>query len=211
MNTHLAFDPKDPGLGFDPYDLLIHAIAPRPIAFVSTLSPDGSPNLAPFSFFMGAGSNPVSVCFSPCTKADGTSKDTLRNIESTGEYVIHTVSGRMAEGMVTTSRPLPHGESEWPGSGFTPVPALKVRPPRVAEAPFAMECRLHKVVPHGEGPDAANYIIGEVVQFHVAASLMTTDPSEVVPSSVDYLARMGGAWYSRVLPESLFVMKRPSP
>lgn len=211
MSSHLAFDPKAPDLGFDPYDLLIHAVAPRPIAFVSTLSAEGVPNLAPFSFFMGAGSNPVSVCFSPCTKADGSFKDTLRNIQATGEYVIHTVSGPMTEGMVKTSRPMPYGMSEWPDSGFTAVPSLKVKPPRVQEAPFAMECRLHTLVHHGDGPDAANYIIGEVVMFHVAAGVMSTDPAEIQPGSVDYVSRLGGACYSRVLPESLFVMKRPAP
>ncbi|HSJ04900.1 MAG TPA: flavin reductase family protein [Verrucomicrobium sp.] len=209
-SSHLNFDPQAADLGFDPYDLLIHAVAPRPIAFVSTVTPDGKPNLAPFSFFMGGGSNPVSVCFSPCTKEDGSFKDTLRNIEATREFVIHTVTFEMAEGVVKSSRPLPYGSSEWPDSGFTPLPSLKVKPPRVAEAPFAMECRLHTVVHHGSGADAANYVIGEVVMFHVAEDLMRNDPGELEPGSVDYLARLGGGWYSRIQPESLFVMRRPT-
>jgi flavin reductase (DIM6/NTAB) family NADH-FMN oxidoreductase RutF len=211
MSDHHAFDPSSPDLAFDPYDLLIHAVAPRPIAFVSTLSPGGQPNLAPFSFFMGAGSNPPSVCFSPCTKVDGSYKDTLRNIQATGEYVIHTVNYQMAQGMVATSLPLPYETSEWPASGFTAVPSLKVAPPRVAEAPFAMECRLHQVIHHGSGPDAANYVIGEVVMFYVAAGLLKKEPGEVEPLQVDYLGRMGGRWYTRILPETLFEMKRPGP
>jgi flavin reductase (DIM6/NTAB) family NADH-FMN oxidoreductase RutF len=204
--SHLAIDPTAPVPEMDPYDLLIQAVAPRPIAFVSTLSKDGKPNLAPFSFFMAGGSNPPSLCFSPNTKDDGSPKDTLRNIQDTGEYVVHIVNHAMGPGMSATSKPLPHGESEWPLSGFTPMPSLKVKPPRVAEAPFAMECRLHSIVPHGNGTDAANYIIGEVVMFHVESSLIVD--GRIDPAKVDYLARLGGAWYLRATPDSLFTMRR---
>ncbi len=203
----LSIDPALPDPPLDPYDLLIHAVAPRPIAFVSTLSAEGLPNLAPFSFFMAGGSNPPSLCFSPNTRDDGTPKDTLRNIRDTGEYVVHIVDHAMGPGMSATSRALPHGESEWPLSGCTPVPSAKVKPPRVAEAPFALECRLHGIVPHGSGPDAANYVIGEVVMFHVARDLMEDD--RLNPHRVDYLARLGGAWYLRAVPESFFTMTRP--
>ncbi len=207
MPEHLALDPADPNPDFDPYDVLIHAVAPRPIAFVSSLSADGRPNLAPFSFFMGGGANPPSVCFSPNTKDDLAPKDTLRNIDATGEYVIHIVNHAMGPGMAATSKPLPYGESEWPLSRFTPVPSLKVKPPRVAEAPFAMECRLHQIVNHGGGADSANYVIGEVVMFHVARELIVD--GRIDPQRVDYLARLGGAWYLRAVPESLFTMQRP--
>lgn len=209
MSDHFSIDPASPDSAFDPYDVLIHAVAPRPIAFVSTLSPEGVPNLAPFSFFMGGGANPPSVCFSPNTKDDLSPKDTLRNIQATGEYVIHIVNHRMTPGMSATSKPLPYGESEWPLSGFTPVPSLKVKPPRVAEAPFALECRLHTVVNHGGGADSANYVIGEVVMFHVARELIMD--GKIDPSRVDYLARLGGAWYLHATPESLFTLKRPAP
>lgn len=207
MSDHLTIDPTalDPAL--DPYDLLIHAVAPRPIAFVSTVSAEGIPNLAPFSFFMAGGANPPSVCFSPNTKEDLMPKDTLRNIQASGEYVIHIVNHAMGPGMSATSKPLPYGESEWPLSGFTPVPSVKVKPPRVVEAPFAMECRLHTIVNHGGGGDSANYVIGEVVMFHVARELIVD--GRVDPTRVDYLARMGGSWYLRAVPESLFTMKRP--
>lgn len=189
--SHLTIDPTAPEPAMDPYDLLIQAVAPRPIAFVSTLSKEGKPNLAPFSFFMAGGSNPPSLCFSPNTKDDGSPKDTLRNIQDTGEYVVHIVNHAMSPGMSATSKPLPHGESEWPLSGFTQAPSLKVKPPRVAEAPFAMECRLHSIVPHGIGADAANYIIGEVVMFRVEPSLIVN--GRIDPTKVDYLARLGGA------------------
>ena len=208
MSDSLAIDPTAPDSAFDPYDVLIHAVAPRPIAFVSTMSPEGRMNLAPFSFFMAGGANPPSVCFSPNTKDDLSPKDTLRNIQATGEYVIHIVNEAMAQGMSATSRPLPYGESEWPLSGFTPAPSLKVKPPRVAEAPFAMECRLHTVVNHGGGADSSNYVIGEVVMFHVAPDLIVD--GKIDPTRVDYLARMGGAWYLHAVPESMFTLKRPS-
>lgn len=207
-STQLAIDPAQPDPPVDPYDLLIHAVAPRPIAFVSTLSSDGKPNLAPFSFFMAGGANPPSICFSPNTKEDGAPKDTLRNIRETGEYVVHIVSHAMGPGMSATSKALPHGESEWPLSGFTPIPSVKVKPPRVAEAPFAMECRLHAIMPHGTGGDAANYIIGEVVMFHVSPQVLTDGKPD--PMKIDCLARLGGPWYLRAVPDALFTMQRPS-
>ena len=207
-DSHFSIDPADTGLPLDAYDLLVHAVAPRPIAFVSTQGVDGSRNLAPFSFFNAGGANPPSVVFSPCTKADGSAKDTLRNIGETGEYVINIVSDAMREGMVRTSAPLPYGDSEWPVSGFTAASSVKVAPPRVAEAPFALECRLHQIVPHGTGPDAANYVIGEVVHLHAARSLFVD--GKIRPERIHQIARLGDGWYLRVTPEALFEMKRPA-
>lgn len=190
------------------YALLLNCVAPRPIAFVSTLSPDGAPNLAPFSFFMAGGANPPSVVFSPTANRSGTDKDTLRNIEATGEYVINVVTYAMREGMNRTSAEYPYGESEWESSGFTPVRCVRVRPDRVGESPLSMECRLLQIVPHGAGPMAANYVIGEVVYFHVAREVMAE--SAVDPTLVDYIARMSGDWYARANAENMFEMVRPS-
>jgi flavin reductase (DIM6/NTAB) family NADH-FMN oxidoreductase RutF len=204
--NHICYDLTRPG-GPDPYDLLIHAVAPRPIAFVSTISASGEPNLAPFSFFMAAGSAPPSVCFSPCTKADGSAKDTLRNIQETGEYVIHTVSREMLAGVVASAAPLPHGQSEWPCTGFSALPSIRVQPSRVAEAPMALECRLHQILPHGCGPDAANYVIGEVLAIHVREDLLTD--GEVDPARVGYLARLGANWYLEAQEQALLSYTRP--
>jgi flavin reductase (DIM6/NTAB) family NADH-FMN oxidoreductase RutF len=205
--SHHAIDPSETFLGLDAYDLLVTAVAPRPIAFVSTISAAGEPNLAPFSFFNVGGTNPPSVVFSPCTKADGSEKDTLRNIRATGEYVINIVTYEMRDGVNQSSLPLPHGESEWPLSGFTPLPSVKVAPARVAEAPFHLECRLHHIFSHGHGPDSANYIIGEVVQIHVAESVITD--GQILPQSIQHLSRLGGAWFARTDQSGLFEMKRP--
>jgi flavin reductase (DIM6/NTAB) family NADH-FMN oxidoreductase RutF len=205
----------DDFLGIDPaglskveiYRLLLHCVAPRPIAFTSTLSPQGQPNLAPFSYFIAGGANPPSVIISPTTSRHGQPKDTLRNIRDTGEYVINVVTYAMRERMNLASAELPYGESEWEHSGFTPVPAVKVKPARVRESPLAIECRLFQIVPHGSGPLAANYIIGEVVYFHVARSILVDGTIDA--QRIDYIARMGADWYARVSPEAMFEMTRP--
>ncbi len=191
----------------DAYRLLIHCVAPRPIAFVSTLSQKGEPNLAPFSFFMGGGSNPPSVAFSPSTEAPGKLKDTLINIKETGDYTINVVSHAIVEKVNQSSYSYPHGVSEWEKNGLTMAPAVKVRPAHVAESLMAMECKLYQVVHHGDGVGSANYVIGEVVYFHIAKSIMKD--GHIDPTLVDYVGRMGGRWYTRATPEAMFELKRP--
>ncbi len=190
----------------DAHRLLLHCVAPRPIAFTSTISVEGVPNLAPFSYFMAGGGNPCSVVISPLTDRAGQPKDTLRNIEATGEYVINVVSFAMRDRMNQASADFPFGVNEYEETGFTAAPAVKVKPFRVLESAFAIECRLHQIVPHGTGPMAANYVIGEVVYFHVARDVM---PEGVIdPRCVDYIARLGGDWYARASGASLFEMAR---
>jgi flavin reductase (DIM6/NTAB) family NADH-FMN oxidoreductase RutF len=191
----------------DAHRLLLHCVAPRPIAFTSTLSPDGRPNLAPFSYFMAGGANPPSVVISPLTSRDGGFKDTLRNIEATGEYVINVVTYAMRERMNLASAEFPYGVSEFEKAGFTPMPSVKVKPGRVAESPLHLECRLYRIVHHGEGPLSGNYIIGEVVYFHVAERVLAGD--EVDDRRIDAIARMGGDWYSRAHPPAMFELPRP--
>ncbi|HVK05201.1 MAG TPA: flavin reductase family protein [Armatimonadaceae bacterium] len=190
------------------YALLLNCVSPRPIAFVSTLSAEGRPNLAPFSYFMAGGANPPSVVVSPTTARDGSPKDTLRNIEATGEYVINVVTYAMREKMNRASAEYPYGVSEWDEAGFTPSPARLVKPARVAESPLALECRLFQVVRHGTGPLSANYVLGEVVCFHVAERLFGADGS-VDATRVDYIARMGSDWYARAHGDAMFEMPRP--
>jgi len=208
-------DPDTAFQGFDvaeipwieAYKLLIHCVAPRPIAFVSSLSRTGEANLAPFSFFMGGGSNPPSVAFSPSTEAPGKLKDTLINIKETGEYTINIVSHSFINKMNQASYAYPHGVSEWQKSGLNMAPAVKVGPARVAESLMAMECKLFQIVQHGEDVGSANYVIGEVVYFHIAREIMKD--GRIDPTRVDYVARMGGQWYTRATPQSMFELKRP--
>jgi len=191
----------------DVYGLLIGAIAPRPIAFVSTLSADGIPNLAPFSFFNGGGSDPPSVVFSPVHSREGRPKDTLTNIETTGEYVINVVTWEMAEQMNIASADFPPEVNEFAEAGFTPAPARKVKPARVAESPIAFECRLHQIVRHGSAPLSANYVIGEVVYAWVEERVWRD--GRIYPPAVHAIGRMGGAWYCRTDEAALFEMARP--
>jgi flavin reductase (DIM6/NTAB) family NADH-FMN oxidoreductase RutF len=202
----LGLDPAEMSRA-DAHRLLLHCVAPRPIAFVSTLSMEGVPNLAPFSYFMAGGANPPSVAISPLTDRNGNPKDTLRNIQATGEYVVNVVNWSIREKMNLASAEFPAGVNEFGEAGFTAAESVKVRPARVRECPLAIECKLHDVVAHGDGPLSANYVIGEVVYFHVALSLM---PDGVLdPRLIDYIARLGGDWYSRANAPALFEMARP--
>jgi flavin reductase (DIM6/NTAB) family NADH-FMN oxidoreductase RutF len=190
------------------YATLLHCVAPRPIAFVSSIALDGTPNLAPFSFFMAGGANPPSVVISPTTRPDGTKKHTQSNIEATGEYVINIVTREIAEQMNQTSADYPEGVSEWNPSGLTPAESVKVKPARVAESPLSIECKLHTIIHHGEGPGSANYIIGEVVHFHIRKDLLRED-GRIDARRVGYVARMGGSWYSHAVPDAMFELERP--
>jgi flavin reductase (DIM6/NTAB) family NADH-FMN oxidoreductase RutF len=206
MTDILTFDAADLTL-VQAHRLLLHCVAPRPIALVSTLSDVHGPNLAPFSYFMAGGANPPSVVISPLTDRTGQPKDTQRNIEETGEYVINVVTYEMAHRINQASAEYPYGVDEWKECGLTPAPSTKVRPARVLESPMSIECRLHTIVPHGTGPLSANYVIGEVLCFHVAAELW--DGDNVLADAVDYIARMGGEWYSRANASGMFEMPRP--
>lgn len=189
------------------YKILLACVSPRPIAFVSTLSALRTPNLAPFSFFMAGGSNPPSVMIAPTIDRLGHKKDTQRNIEETGEYVINVVTYAMRDRMNQASAEYPYGISEWEEAGFTRTPSNIVRPARVSESPLSMECMLYKIVTHGEGPSSANYVIGEVVCFHIAEELMTD--GKIDPTKVDYIGRMSGDYYTRVNGETMFELPRP--
>jgi flavin reductase (DIM6/NTAB) family NADH-FMN oxidoreductase RutF len=192
----------------DVYALLVGCVVPRPIAFVSSLSSSGVPNLAPFSFFNAGGANPPSLVFSTLTSGTGRDKDTLRNVRETGEYVVHIVPYGLRERMNQTSAEYAPEVDEFEAAGFTKVPSVKVKPWRAAECPIAMECRLHQIVQHGQGPFHANYVLGEVLLFHVAESLLTG--LRVDSASIDAIARLGGPNYTRVTKESAFGMARPS-
>jgi flavin reductase (DIM6/NTAB) family NADH-FMN oxidoreductase RutF len=199
-------DPAD-SPSADIYALMTGVVVPRPIAFVSSLSPTGVANLAPFSFFNAGGANPPSVVFSPITSHGGRDKDTLHNVRATGEFVVHIVPWSIRDHMNQTSAEYGPEVDEFEVAGFTKAPSVKVKPWRAAECPIAMECRLFKIVEHGEGPFRANYVIGEVLLFHVAESLL--NGLRVDSASIDVIARLGGPNYTRVTKETVFAMPRP--
>ncbi|RME41625.1 MAG: flavin reductase family protein [Planctomycetota bacterium] len=186
---------------------MLSCVMPRPIAFVSTISRDGVPNLAPFSFFNAVGSNPPAVVFSPCTKADGTDKDTLLNLREVGEFVVHVVSFGIREAMNRTSFPYPPEVDEFTAAGFTPLPSRFVKPPRAAESPVHMECRLLRIVPVGEGPLSANICIGEILCFHIAEQILREDGT-ADPAGLDPVGRLGGDEYATI--RDRFTMSKPT-
>lgn len=187
--------------------LLNALVAPRPVAFVSTLGPDGRGNLAPFSFFMAAGYAPMAVAFSATNWRDGAPKDTLRNVEATGEFVVSVSTRAMAERLNQASYRYAYGEDEFDHAGFTRAPSVLVRPPRVAESPAALECRVLQVVRTGDGPAAGNVVVGEVVHVHVDASVLDGG----VPDNrrIEHLTRLGADWFAAQAPTALFELRRP--
>src|SRR5436190_10907419 len=142
------------------YRLMIALITPRPIGWVSTVSPAGVVNLAPFSFFNGVAAHPPTVVFSVVNRRDGSPKDTLINVRATGEFVLSAASYDLREAVNATSEELPYEVSELDHCGLTTAPSLRVRPPRVKEAMAHMECVVHQIVAVGEGPLGAHLVIG---------------------------------------------------
>ncbi len=189
------------------YSLLVGCVVPRPIAFVSSLSLDGVPNLAPFSFFNAGGAHPPSLVFSPVTSGTGRDKDTLNNVRATREYVVHIAPWSLRERMNQSSADYPPDADEFVEAGFTKVASKRVKPWRVAESPVAMECRLFRIVEHGSGPLRANYVIGEVVYFHIAESLFVN--GRIDYGALDAIGRLGGPLYTHVTKESVFSLARP--
>ncbi len=188
----------DPG-ATDPrnvYKLMIGAIVPRPIAFVSTLSADGIPNLAPFSFFTGVSAKPPVIAFSPMIRStDGGRKDTLNNIEATREFVVNIVSEEFAEKMNLCSGEYPPDVDEFKVSGLTPISSDLVKPARVAESHVNMECRLLQIVHVSPKPLSGSIVLGEVLRFHVDDALF--DDFRIDPDKLRAFGRMGGTSYAR--------------
>lgn len=189
------------------YDLLVGVVQPRPIALVSSLDSLDRPNLAPFSFFMAGGNAPASIVVSITLDGQAHPKDSLANIKARGEFVVNVVERAMAPGMNEASYKYPAGFDEWAIAGFTPIPSEVVAPQRVAESPVNLECVLHEIVAHGSSPGSANYVIGEVVRFHVSERLWDGGRLAHTPATI---ARLGGDDYLDTAKMESFVLPRPS-
>jgi flavin reductase (DIM6/NTAB) family NADH-FMN oxidoreductase RutF len=188
------------------YGWMTSFIAPRPIAWVSTISAEGRTNLAPFSFFQGVTSNPPTLMFVPVNDRNGQPKDTVRNLQQVPEFVVNVVPYALAEPMNATAATLPYGESEFEKCGIASTPSLHVRPPRVAAAPVAFECTLHQIVNIGEGPLAAHVVFGRIHLVHVSDVVLGTD-GRVDPAKIDLIGRLSGELYCRTTDR--FAVKRP--
>ncbi len=184
------------------YRLLISSLLPRPIAFVSTVDASGVTNAAPFSMFMGVSSNPPMLAISIASRK-GARKDTARNIISTKDFVVNVVDESLAEKMNLASADLPPERSEFDFAELTPAESVKVRSPRIAEAPISMECTLVQSITLGRSP--SDLFIGEIVLYHVADDLMKEQIVDV--EKLRPVGRLGEFLYCSV--RDIFEMKRP--
>ena len=188
------------------YRALVGVVTPRPIAWVTTVDGEGRVNLAPFSFFNAFGANPPVVVFSPTLRRDGTRKDTLRNLDAVGEFVVNAAVEDLAEKVNATSKRTSAG-SERSRLRRTDIRALGQGPsPRVAESPVHLECRVCQIMSIGDGPIAANLVIGEVLLIHIADAVLD-ERGAVDPRKLRTIARLGGDYYCRST--DLFEMERP--
>jgi flavin reductase (DIM6/NTAB) family NADH-FMN oxidoreductase RutF len=185
---------------------LIGVVTPRPIAWVTTVDAQGRVNLAPFSFFNALGGSPPVVVFAPNRKRDGSKKDTLLNVEATGEFVLNAAVADLADRVSLSSKELPFGDSEVELTGLSTLPSLCVKPPRLRESPVHMECRLRQVLQFGEGVGSANLVIGEVALIHVSDEVLDAK-GFIDPAKLQTIGRLGGDWYCRTTDR--FEMKRP--
>ncbi|MBM3760548.1 MAG: flavin reductase family protein [Acidobacteria bacterium] len=191
----------------DLYKLMIGTVVPRPIAWVSTVSEDGTNNLAPYSFFNAVSADPPVVCFSPSRKPGGDNrKDTLRNIETTGVFVVNMVSEHLAAAMNQSAADVPPEVDEFVLAGVTPEPATRIAAPMVKEALAKMECRLRQVIPLGDQPSSGMLVLGDVVCLHFAEGLI--DNYKVDPDLLNAVGRMGGTSYCGT--RQRFDLERPT-
>lgn len=193
----------------DMYQFLIGAVAPRPIAFVSTVDTEGVPNLAPYSFFNAFSADPPIVVFSSSLRGgNAAKKDTLRNVENTKECVINMVSHKIMRQMTLTAHDYPSGVNEFQKAGLTPIASDLIKPFRVAEAPVQMECRVEQIISLGEAPTAGRLIVCRILRMHINEAVLTDDKKRIDPHRIDLVGRLGRYWYTRASGASLFEVAR---
>jgi flavin reductase (DIM6/NTAB) family NADH-FMN oxidoreductase RutF len=190
---------------------LQHAVAPRPIAFASTISIDGAVNLSPFSFFNLFSSNPPILIFSPARRVrDNSTKHSLNNVLAVPEVVINVVDYDMVQQTSLSSCEYPAGVNEFDKAGFTMEPSLHIKPPRVKESKVQMECRVIEVKPLGEHGGAGNLVICEVICMHVDDKVLNETGTMIDQRKLHHVARLGGDWYSKVDEHTLFQVAKPN-
>lgn len=189
------------------YRLLIGAVLPRPIGWVSSVNPAGQPNLAPFSFFTIASANPPHVLFCPMVRTvDSQPKDTLRNIRQTGEFVVNIATRPLAEAVNLTAAELPADVDEFEFAGLSTLPSALVRPPRVALSPVHFECTLAHILDLGDQPGAGSVVVGRVVMLHIDEAVMV-DGNKIDLARLQPIGRLSGSAYCQVT--ETFNLERP--
>lgn len=191
------------------HSYLLAAVAPRPICFASTVDKDGNVNLSPFSFFNVFSSNPPVLIFSPSRSGrDGSMKHTHQNVLEVPEVVINIVNYPMVEQMSLSSTAYDKGVNEFQKAGFTQVKSDVVAPPRVGEAPVALECTVTQVIPLADAPGAGNLVLARVERMHIQEQYLDA-AGQLDTQKLDLIGRMGGSWYTRSSGDSLFEIPKP--
>ncbi|WP_293444307.1 flavin reductase family protein [Persephonella sp.] len=186
------------------YKIMTSVIVPRPIAWISTVSTDGINNLAPFSYFAGISSDPPLIAVSIGSKSPGEKKDTWKNIEETGEFVINMVTKELLQQMNITSLPFEKEVDEFEKAGLTPAPSLSVKPPRVKESPVNIECRRYQIIEIGK----MGLILGEILTVHIRDDILN-EKGYADTTKLEIIGRLGGANYCLITAENTFELKRP--
>ncbi len=203
----MQINPKDLKVS-EIHQYMLGAIAPRPIAFVSTVDAEGRINLSPFSFFNAFGANPPTVIFSPALRGrDGASKNTLDNVKATKEAVINVVSYEMVQQMSLASSEYPKGVNEFIKAGFTEQASVHVKAPRVKESPVQMECIVKEIISTGESGGAGQLVVCEIVLIHINEEILDSF-GKIDPIKIDLVSRLGGDWYGRSS-QGLFKIPKP--
>lgn len=207
LSTMITIDPKEVSTGVL-HGYLLSAVAPRPIAFASTIDNDGNVNLSPFSFFNVFSANPPILIFSPARRVrDNTIKHTLENVAATKEVVVNIVDYAMVQQMSLSSTEYAKGVNEFVKAGFTEVASETVKPPRVGEAPVQLECKVNDIIELGTEGGAGNLVICEVLKVHVKKEILDEN-GKIDPVKLDAVSRMGGNWYGRSK-EGMFEVPKP--
>tara|TARA_B100000214_G_scaffold328419_1_gene267549 strand:- start:287 stop:919 length:633 start_codon:yes stop_codon:yes gene_type:complete len=209
----MFFDPRTDGMKPAPFNhsIFTSLVVPRPIGWISTIDIDGVVNLAPFSYFNAIAADPPCLMYCPNGPKKGTRepKDSLSNAEMTKEFVFNLCSHDLREKVNKTARHEPRGEDEMEKAGLTPAPSVNVKPPRVADAPIALECKYLRTVrlPQSSSGSENNMVLGQVIGIHVRDEVITKGTIDI--SKIRPIARLGGLDYSVLEPENVFTMERP--
>jgi flavin reductase (DIM6/NTAB) family NADH-FMN oxidoreductase RutF len=186
------------------YKLMISTIAPRPIAWISTVSKEGIYNIAPFSFYMGISSSPPLIAVSIGKKDEENKKDTWKNIEETGEFVINVVTYDLVEKMNITALPFDEKVDEFKESGLTPIPSDIIKAPRIKESPINIECKKFMILEIAD----MGLIFGEILRYHINDNLLN-EKGYVDNKKLKIVGRLGGSDYCLITSENIFTLKRP--
>ncbi len=190
------------------HQFLLGGVSPRPIALVSTISPKGINNLSPFSFYNAFGANPPVIAFSPARSGrTGKTKDTFENIKISGECVVQAVTHSIIEQINLASCEYDSDVDEFLKAGFTPLDSDLIKPKRVKESPFQMECKLMQIVELGGNSGSGNLVICEVIKYHISEEIIVN--GKIDPNLIDLCGRNGGEFYTRASGDALFELKKP--